>query len=218
MLPISEEELREIAQLREVRYEPIPDPDPLIVRTKMSKVFGIGQEDLFASFADPMAHVPLFSIIKSSTPPIRYGIQGVLPENEFFVFEHVEEGNLPPRIMLVKYTLKRPTLITKVAVTNPFMDTDGAPQDPGKPSPTREPKKPKGPIEPLDKKKGIVQMRFTKVAGNRTRLTTTSMFHAETGAIFARRFIDAVWLNFYERMMVIHGTLKEGEMRTGPIR
>lgn len=217
MTPKTEEELRKIAKARGVRYEPIPDPDPLIVRTQMSKIFGIGQDDFFSSFADPMAHVPLFSIIKSSTPPIRYGIQEVLPENQFFAFEHVEEGNLPPRIMLVKYTLKRPTLITKEAVTNPFVDTDKDPE-PSTPAPTRKPKKKKGPIEPYDKKKGIVLMRFTKVTGNRTRLTTTSIFHAETGSIFARRFIDAVWLNFYERMMVINGTLKESEMQTGPMR
>lgn len=218
MTPKSEEELREIAKLRDVRYEAIPDSDPLVVRTQMSKVFGIGQDDLFTSFADPMAHVPLFSIIKSSTPPIRYGIQGVLPENQFFVFEHVEEGGLPPRIMLVRYTLKRPTLITKEAVTNPFIDDDGDTKAPEKTPPTRKPEDPKGPIKPLDKKKGVVHLRFTKVAGNRTRLTTASMFHAETGAIFARRFIDAVWLNFYERMMVVNGTLKESEMRTGPMR
>ena len=61
-------------------------------------------------------------------------------------------------------------------------------------------------------------MKFTKKSEKTTRLTTTSVFHAKTGEVFSREFIDTVWLNFYERMMVISGELREEEMRTGRMR
>ena len=185
--------LRQIAKLRGVSYRAVPSRDPLAVKTKMSRVFPVSQKKAFWAFTDPMSHVPLFAIIMGSTPAIRRGIDLILPENQFFAFEHVQEGSLPPRIMLVKYTLEEPIRITKEAVTDPFSEGD---------------------IVILDRKKGKVVFTFEGVTRNTTRITAESTFQATTGAVFARPFIDLVWLNFFERMMVADGELPDDQMLT----
>jgi hypothetical protein len=159
----------------------------------MSRVFPLAQRQVFRAFSDPQSHVPLFSIIKGSTPAVRHGIHRILPANQFFAFEHVQEGALPPRIMLVKYTLDAPRRITKEAVTDPFTEGD---------------------IVILDRKKGIVKLTFQKVAAKKTRIVAESKFQTSTGAVFAREFVDLVWLNFFERMMVANGEITEGDMLT----
>jgi hypothetical protein len=195
MIALNVDQVREITNARQIQYEPIDDPNPLIVRTRMSRDFPIPQETFFNSFADPVSHVGLFAIIKSSTPPIREGLEGVLGDNQFFAFEHVEEGPLNPRIMLLRYTLEPPNTILKEGVTDPFL-----PDDLGDPN--------------SDRKKAVVKMDFEPINENETRIITESSFHATTGAIFARGFIDSVWLNFYEKMLVANGQLSEHEMMT----
>jgi hypothetical protein len=63
MEPLSREELRRITKLHGIRYRATKDPDPLMVRTSMAKVFPISQRAAFDAFADPVAHVGLFEII-----------------------------------------------------------------------------------------------------------------------------------------------------------
>lgn len=195
MQALSFERLQEVALLREIEYEPIEDADPLMVRTRMARVFPLPQETVFDSFADPVSHVGLFAIIKSSTPPIREGLEDVLGENQFFAFEHVQEGPLTPRIMLLRYTLERPNRIIKEGVTDPFLIED---------------------ISDVasDRKKALVKMDFERIGENETKIITESAFQATTGAIFARGFIDSVWLNFYERMLVANGQISDLEMLT----
>ena len=185
-------QLQKVAEARAVDYRPIDDPDPLVVRSEMSKSFPIARDDMFNAFADPVAHVGLFQIIVGSTPAIRKGLEGVLPENQFYAFEHVQESNLPPRVMLARYTLERPNRILKEAVTDPFAAN----------------------VEAMDKKKGMVALDFESLGEQETRLTASSVFHAETGSVFARGFIDRVWLNFFERMMFANGEIKEEDFLT----
>lgn len=197
MRPLSSDEIANIANLRNLTYEAIPHENPLVVRTRISRVFPVSQQQMFDAFADPVAHVGLFPIIVGSTSPIRRGLEGVLRENEFFAFEHVQESTLPPRIMVMKYTLDSPNRISKVGVTDPFVDS--------------------GNIETeQDRKKANVIMDFERVDEGSTKLTTDGEFTATTGAIFARGFIDHVWLNFFERLMVANGQLTELEMMTEP--
>lgn len=193
MGPLTIQELRKIAKLRGIAYRPIKSSNRLIVKTQMSKAFPIPQRTFFNSFSDPVNHVGLFSIIKGATIPIRKGIEKLLKPNQFIVFEHVQESNLPPRLMLLKYTLNPPFKITKQAVTDPFLN-DGQGLS--------------------DRKFGLVEMEFKKVAKNKTTIITKSTFHAKTGSVFARGFIDKVWLNFYERMMVANGEITEDDMQT----
>jgi hypothetical protein len=40
------------------------------------------------------------------------------------------------------------------------------------------------------------------------------MFHAVTGAVFARGFVDHVWLNFFENMMLASGMISDEEFLT----
>ena len=169
MNPPTIAQLRRIARARHVSYRAISDPNPLVVRTRLSRPFPLAQRTVFRAFSDPQSHVPLFAIIKGSTPAIRSGIERLLPANQFFAFEHVQESTLPPRLMLVKYTLDEPTKITKEAVTDPFAEGD---------------------VQILDRKKGIVVMKFEREAAKKTNIIIESMFHATTGAIFARQFID----------------------------
>lgn len=196
MRPLTSAELQTLAALRGLEYAPVSDPDPLVVHTVISKDFPLSQEEMYRSFTDPVSHVGLFSIIVSATSPIRRGLEGVLSENEFFAFEHVQESSLPPRIMLMKYTLSPPHTIFKIGVTDPFLDEHDT--------------------VPMDKKRAKVKMTFDKLSDNRTKLTTDSSFAATTGAVFARGFIDHVWFNFYERMMVANGQIRETEMQTEP--
>jgi hypothetical protein len=188
-------EIADIADQHGLTYEAVPHDDPLVVRTIISRVFPIPQKQMFDAFADPVAHVGLFPIIVGSTSPIRKGLEGVLAPNEFFAFEHVQESNLPPRIMVMKYTLNPPFEISKVGITDPFLPDE---------------------LRPMDRKRATVTMKFDAVGDNETRLTTDGEFVAETGAIFARGFIDHVWLNFFERLMVANGLIVEGSMRTEP--
>ena len=179
MKPLTMQEIRAITRTHSIRYRATKDADPLTVRTTMSKVFPIPQKTVFDSFADPVAHVGLFEIIKGSTTPIRKGIEPLLGNNQFFVFEHVQESSLPPRLMLLKYTLESPNRITKIGVTDPFMPGD---------------------VTVKDRKKAKVVMDFTSISKHETEIRTTSSFQASTGAVFSRGFIDRVWLNFFERM------------------
>jgi hypothetical protein len=195
MQPLSNDEIKRIAKQHKIRYRALDDPDPLVVRTRISRSFPISQKVAFESFADPVAHVPLFPILKGATPPIRSGIEGLLGKNQFLVFEHVQESNLPPRLMVVKYTLKPPSRIEKVAATDPFLAEDK-----------------EGILG--DRKNALVRMDFKKIARKETEIVATSSFKATTGAIFARGFIDRVWLNFFERMMVVNGQLAERDMQT----
>jgi len=191
MEPLSQDSLNAIARERGIVYEALPHEDPLTVHSRLSKAFPVSQESMFDAFSDPVAHVGLFQIIKDSTPPIRNGLTGVLPENQFLAFEHVQESNLPPRIMLVRYTLDRPNLITKEALTDPF-DIDIA----------------------ADKKKGLVLLKFDRIDDEQTNFTAESTFHAETGSVFARGFVDRVWMNFFERMMFANGQITEDQFLT----
>lgn len=191
MEPFSLNRLHEIASLRNIDYQAIEHRDPLVVSTRMARRFPIPQDTVFRSFADPVSHVGLFSIIVGSTPPIRQGIEGLIGENQFFAFEHVQESSLPPRLMLLKYTLEPPFRITKEGVTDPFMAEDA---------------------QAMDRKKAMVTMQFEKVTEEETNIVAESTFHATTGAVFARGFIDRVWLNFFERMMVANGQIAETEM------
>lgn len=193
MGPLPLEEIRRIARLRGIKYSAPKDRDPLVVRTTMSKVFPIPQQTVFDSFADPVAHVRLFSIIRGSTKGIRKGIEPLLGADQFFAFEHVQESSLPPRLMLLKYTLHPPSRIVKIGVTDPFLEDD---------------------VTVQDRKKAKVVMDFTAVSKQETEIKTTSSFATTTGAIFSRGFIDRVWLNFFERMMVANGMLRRKEMAT----
>jgi hypothetical protein len=193
MDPLPPEELKRIARLRGIRYRALKDPDPLVVRTSMAKTFPVPQQTVFDSFADPVAHVRLFSIIKGSTKAISKGIEPLLRPNQFLAFEHVQESNLPPRLMLLKYTLEPPRRILKEGVTDPFLPDD---------------------MTPMDKKRAKVIMEFSSVAEEETEIKTTSSFQVSTGAVFSRGFIDRVWLNFFERMMVANGMLKKRDMAT----
>lgn len=193
MQPLTTQEIRAITRTHSIRYRATKDVDPLVVRTTMSKVFPIPQKTVFDSFADPVTHVGLFEIIKGSTTPIRKGIEPLLGKNQFLVFEHVQESSLPPRLMLLKYTLESPNRITKIGVTDPFMPSD---------------------VTIQDRKKAKVVMDFTSISKNETEIKTTSSFQASTGAVFSRGFIDRVWLNFFERMMVANGMLQKSQMLT----
>ena len=193
MQPLSMKEIRIICRIHNIRYRAVKDKDPLIVKTVMSKAFPLPQQAVFDSFSDPVAHVGLFEIIKGSTKAIRKGIEPLLKPNQFFVFEHVQESSLPPRLMLIKYTLIEPNRIIKEGVTDPFEPTD---------------------ITIQDRKKATVVMDFKSISKNETEIKTTSAFQASTGVVFSRGFIDRVWINFFERMMVANGMLKKSEMRT----
>jgi hypothetical protein len=191
---LSSAQLQSISQQRGISYEPIEDVDPLVVRTRMSRHFPMPRAQAFDLLSKPENHVPLFSIIKGTTPPIRSGIEQVLPDNQFFAFEHVEEGNLPARLMLILYSLEPPARIIKEPVTNPF-------ENPG--------------IDLQDKKRGRVSFSFDEIGPDFTNIIAESVFHSETGAVFARGFIDHVWLNFYERLMVSRGMIEHSEMLSG---
>src|SRR5690606_2866805 len=120
-------------------------------------------------------------------------LEGPLAANEYIVIEHVEEAGLPARMMVVKYTLDPPSRITKEAVTDPFHDGDIA----------------------SDRKKGVVTIDFEELGRNLTKITTESVFTTNAGPVFVRGFIDHVWLNFYERVMVDTGELTPAEFMTG---
>ena len=193
MEPLSPDELRSVADARQISYEAIADESPLIVRTRMSREFPVSQREMYEFFADPEKHAGLFKIIVASTPPIRSGIEELVPDNAFYVFEHVKESNLPPRLMLAKYTLDAPNSIIKEMATDPFAADDFALSD---------------------KKRGILNMKFDVVDDNNSRFSVESQFQAENGSIFARGFIDRVWLNFFERMMSMRVMLEEADFLT----
>lgn len=193
MKPMTTEEIRRIVRLHGIRYRAPKDKNPLVVKTTMAKVFPISRKAAFEAFSDPVAHVGLFEIIKGSTKPIRKGIEPLLKPNQFLAFEHVQESSLPPRLMVMKYTLDPPRSISKEGVTDPFLESD---------------------VHIEDRKKALVRMDFTSVAAKQTEIKTTSTFTTSTGAIFSRGFIDRVWLNFFERMMVASGMITKTEMQT----
>jgi hypothetical protein len=95
-------------------------------------------------------------------------------------------------MMVVKYTLRPPDTITKEAVTDPFGGGDVA----------------------SDRKRGLVTMRFEELTSTTTRVTCSSTFETNDGPVFVRGFIDHVWLNFFERLMVETGEIGAAEMLT----
>ncbi len=193
MEPLSSDELRTVADARQITYEPVADENPLVVRTRMSREFPVSQKDMYELFADPSQHVGIFKIIMGSTPPIRAGIEELVPENSFYAFEHVKESNLPPRLMLAKYTLNSPSTIFKEMLTDPFSPDDDA---------------------LADRKRGALTMKFDALGEKSSRFSVESQFHAENGSVFARGFIDRVWLNFFERMMSARGMIEEKDFLT----
>lgn len=188
------ERLQEIASLRGITYEA---PDEIIedslrtVKTKISRAFAIDRDAAFATFADPQEHVNYFEIIKGTTPLIP--LEGILERNQYYVFENVQEERLPPRMMLIKYTLDPPNNIIKEAIADPFNELD-----------------------PLaDKKKGKVIISFKDLGRNSTEITCESTFVTNNGPVFVRGFIDHVWFNFYERLLVQTGEISQTDMITG---
>lgn len=195
MLAKSLSELQNIANLRGITYE-TPEEEitdnQRIIKTTISKNFPLDRAAAFASFADPQTHVKYFDIIQSCTPLIP--LEGALEPNAYIVLEKVQEENLPPRLMIVKYTLDPPNLISKDAVTNPFIEI---------------------PDLPLDRKKAKVRIRFEEIGRNSTKITCESTFTTSNGPVFVRGFIDHVWLNFYEKLMVDLGEISQSDMITG---
>lgn len=194
MLAKSLTELKSIAEFRGITYE-APEEEikenQRIVKTTLSRDFPIDRELAFASFADPQTHVKYFDIIQSCTPLIP--LEGALEPNAYIVLEKVQEENLPPRLMIIKYTLNPPFSILKEAITNPFDDS----------------------LQLMDRKKGIVAMRFEEMGRNSTKITCESTFTTTNGPVFVRGFIDHVWFNFYEKLMVDFGEISRDEMITG---
>jgi hypothetical protein len=187
-------ELQQIAVTHGIRYDTPPDVETdteRVVRTTLSREFAIARDAAFNTFADPQRHVGYFDIIKASTPLIP--LEGPLNADEYIVLEHVQEENLPPRLMVVKYTLTPPSTIRKEAVTDPFSNTDIF----------------------SDKKRGLVVLKFDEVGRDRTQVTCDSTFSTNRGPVFVRGFIDHVWLNFYEKLMVETGELAAPQMLTG---
>jgi hypothetical protein len=161
------------------------------VKTKISRAFAIDRDAAFATFADPQEHVNYFEIIKATTPLIP--LEGILESNQYYVFENVQEERLPPRMMLIKYTLDPPNSIIKDAIADPFNE-----------------------IDPLaDKKKGKVIISFKDLGRNSTEITCESTFVTNNGPVFVRGFIDHVWFNFYERLLVQTGEISQTDMFTG---
>ncbi|MER9456569.1 hypothetical protein [Mesorhizobium sp. M0478] len=199
MKPLPQERLQRIARARNVHYEPLPNDNPLIVATRMSREFPLARDTAFALFADPATHVRLFSIIKGSSTIPREPIAKMVPINQFYAVEHVEERDPTPRFMLVRYTLSPPDVILKEGVPDPFGDLDGL-----------------GDVGPLDKKKAKVMIRLEDAGENTFLLTTESAFVAETGEIFVRGLIDHVWLNFYENLMVELKEIRPDQIMTRP--
>jgi hypothetical protein len=187
-------DLQQIAVTHGIRYDAPPDVETdteRVVRTTLSREFAIARDAAFNTFADPQRHVDYFDIIKASTPLIP--LEGPLNADEYIALEHVQEENLPPRLMVVKYTLTPPSTIRKEAVTDPFSNTEVF----------------------SDRKKGLVVLQFAEVGDNRTQVTCDSTFRTNGGPVFVRGFIDHVWLNFYEKLMVETGELAAPQMLTG---
>jgi hypothetical protein len=194
MRALSLPQLQQIAMVHNIRYETPIDEETAserVVRTTLSREFALDREGAFNTFADPQRHVDFFDIIKASTPLIP--LEGPLRADEYIVLEHVQEENLPPRMMLVKYTLTPPSTIRKEAITDPFSDNDII----------------------SDKKKGLVVLQFDEIGHHRTQVTCESTFRTNRGPVFVRGFIDHVWLNFFERLMVETGELAVPQMLTG---
>lgn len=194
MQPLSFDKLKSIAVKRKVSYHALPADDEKTVKTKMSRSFPLSQEVVFDLFADPANHVKLFSIIKGSSTIPRTGIETVIGDNELYAVEHVEEANVTPRMMLIKYVLDRPRSIIKLGVPDPFSDLDPM----------------------ADKKKAKVAMNFDPQPDGSTLVTVESEFQAASGAVFTRGFIDHVWLNFFENMMVETGMIRADKLLTSP--
>jgi len=93
----------------------------------------------------------------------------------------------------LKYTLEPPLRITKIGVTDPFLDDK---------------------VRLSDRKKAKVVMEFLEISKKETEFKVTSSFETTTGEIFSRGFIDRVWLNFFERMMLANGMLEKKGMQT----
>lgn len=185
MQPLTQEQLIQIADARDIQYERPEAPDQLTVRTRMSRNFPISRDFAFSLFSDQASHVRLFSVIKGAVTVPKEGIGKLIPLNQFLVIEHVEEAGLPPRMMLVRYTLNPPDMITKEAVPDPFGDLDAF-----------------SGVEPMDKKKATVVMRFDDLGPRLARVSVESEFKPTTGNVFVRGFIDHVWLHFFETLMV----------------
>ena len=151
------------------------------------------------SSATPQTHVRLFSIIKASSTVPREAIGKLVAPNQLYAIEHVEEQDVTPRMMLVRYTFSPPSMIFKEGVADPFGDLDQM-----------------GSVEPTDKKKAIVIIRMEPRGGTATKLTTQFTFTATTGKVFARGLIDHIWLNFYENLMIELKELSRGEILTKP--
>lgn len=197
MQALSAEQLTSIAQARGVKYEALPSANPLTIVTRMSREFPLSREFAYTAFADPATHVRLFSIIRGSTTVPKEGIAKIVPPNQFYVLEHVEEQAVTPRLMFIRYTLNPPDTIIKEGVPDPFGDLDG--------------------IDPqADKKKAKVILRFAERGANRTLVTIESEFQASTGAVFMRGLIDHVWLNFFENLMIETRELGLADRMTQP--
>jgi hypothetical protein len=197
MQALSAEQLTSIAHARGVTYETLPSANPLTIATRMSREFPLSREFAYTAFADPATHVRLFSIIRGSSTIPKEGIAKIVPPNQFYVLEHVEEQAVTPRLMFIRYTLNPPDTIIKEGVPDPFGDLDD--------------------IDPLaDKKKARVIMRFAERGANRTLVTIESEFQASTGAVFMRGMIDHVWLNFFENLMIETRELSLAERMTQP--
>ncbi|MET4017186.1 hypothetical protein [Bradyrhizobium sp. S3.2.12] len=197
---LTPDEIAAIAAARDITYEPLPSDDPLVVSTRISRVFPISRDVAFRLFTDPASHVRLFSIIKGSSTIPREPIAKLMPPNQFWVIEHVEERDSTPRTMLVKYTLSPPDLIVKEGIPDPFGDLDP----------------PGGGISILDKKRASVFLRMEPVSDTQMTLTAESSFQASTGSVFMRGLIDHVWLNFFENLMVELKELLPSQLMTRP--
>lgn len=199
MQPLSQEQLHSIALARNIDYEVVRSTNPLEVSTKMSRNFRIPRDVAYAQFCDPATHLRLFSIIKGSSTIPREAIGKLVAPNQLYAIEHVEEQDVTPRMMFVRYTFSPPSTIVKEAVADPFGDLDRP-----------------GTIEPMDKKKAIVVIRMEPRGDIATKLTTESTFTATTGKVFARGLIDHIWLNFYENLMVELKELSRADILTKP--
>jgi len=193
MKALSVDELAGIAEAHGIQYDAPPDEvggGRRVVTTTLSRSISLPRDDAFNVFADPQAHIRYFEIIKDCTPLIP--LEGPLAPNEYVVLEHVQEAELPPRLMVGKYRLEPPNRIIKEAVTDPFS----------------------GGEEMQDKKKGRVELDFEEINATTTRVTTRSVFETNDGPVFVRGFIDHVWLNFFERLLVETGEIRADQMLT----
>lgn len=186
--------LQKIADTHKIDYQTPSTPfNRRAVISRMSRIFPVPKNDLFATIADVGAHGRFFPHLRALNVIKRDQLANCIGENQMVVVEGLAEGGSKLGVKL--FTLIPTDRIEGELMTDPFVSAEGV---------------------SMHDKKGSIVWNFDRVDDAQTRMSVESDFGVGANSAYIRGSVDHVWLDFFENLMMHYGEMERAQKLCAP--